>query len=669
MSPDWVESGQPLVAFDIMVPKDFEDVDSSSDIDMILSDDSTLHHSNGTLPSPSPSHLSSNLTHCPGIPLRWPRDHFFESYPFQRHEYSPSTIGYQFCAVEQNGQSFRVRSKHCNMYLVSDGSPCLQCQSVTKEVERLASMAAKVSAHTNHKYLTHEQLRELLKERDETILALKRESLNLGQRCASLMQRVQDCRRFLMAVATGDVPRLQQLIRQALKEGASLSKIISKLKDSLLGIYHARGYDTTDFDIALLVFHLGGRKLLYALSHYISIPSITAIKNHKTFTRIMPSPGVPTLDEVLFNMRENFLPRAKALESPFPSGMCMLWDEVAEEEQACYFGHLDAVGGMCRQHVHRISTWLTSLESAESIVRALYEGEVHYGKEASVIALASFGTQLRGAFPVVVSPTCGAETPEESARIAETVITSWNEVGAPIFGPIKSFSSDGAASRRAMMYLLFMKHMIEPQHPLYGRLSRLPGLNLYVGDGDITADFDWKHEIKRMSQLLRTQEGMVVGNTIVNRHILIQHLLRTGHHSEHEINTLMNPANAQDVPRAIDLIRAVAAIEGPNPNPGVLQEIKIIRVIGEMFSAFVDGFSKHDWCLAQQLTALSKYAHMVFILFHEYRVNLMPAQLYGDTQTTVKNVFFCVAKQQVEDGDQKLFLFWLGDDRLEALFG
>ncbi|KDQ52350.1 hypothetical protein JAAARDRAFT_101904, partial [Jaapia argillacea MUCL 33604] len=501
--------------------------------------------------------------------------------------------------------------------------------------------------------------------------------LNLGRKCASLMQRQQTSRSLLMAVARGDIPRIQQLIRQAMKEGVGLSTIISRLEDSLLGNYQARGYGHVDSDMAVLISRLGGRKLLYALNHYIAIPSITTLRRNRTFTRIMPSLGIPTAEEIQFNMREIFLQRAQALEPiRLPRrGMSVFWDEVSQEEQACYFPHVDAAGGFCRKHGPSVPMQLTTLESAELIAKALADGRIHYGKEASVIALGSFGTELRGAFPIVVSLTCKSETPEESAQILTTVISSWNQVGAPLYGPIWSIASDGDAGRQAMVFFLLMKYTIDPLHPLYKRLGGLPGLNMYVGDGDITADFDWKHEIKHSSASIPCL-GMLVGDTIINRHTWIRHLCRTGHHSEHEIDVLMNPADAQDVPRAIELVQAIREIGGIDANPSILQEVKVIRVIAEMFSSFVHAFigrcdlsPARCWSLKEQLTALSKYAHMAFILFRKYRSNLMPAQLYSDMQTTVKNAFFCVAKQQEEDGNEDIYLFWMGDDRLEVLFG
>ena len=125
------------------------------------------------------------------------------------------------------------------------------------------------------------------------------------------------------------------------------------------------------------------------------------------------------------------------------------------------------------------------------------QGIVHFGKEVSVLAITSFSSELCGAYPVVASPTCKSETPAEGAEILRTVFSAWKDEFANFLGPIWSFASDGDAGRRAMVYDLLMKRVIDPQHPLYKIVGNLPGLNLNVGDDDITADFDWKHEIKR----------------------------------------------------------------------------------------------------------------------------------------------------------------------------
>ncbi|PIL37672.1 hypothetical protein GSI_01366 [Ganoderma sinense ZZ0214-1] len=618
---------------------------------------------------------ATSFSPCSGIPLEWPRDKFFETYPFQRHGFSASALGYKFCSVEKDGAQFWVRADSCTRLRSEGSEACIECFSVREKVARLAAMAQFALPHTNHAYLTHEQLRELLRDRDQTLQHWKLKSLNLLRKCAATIQKLDDCHRFIMAVATSDVPRLGQLVTQCLKEKASVAKIIGRIEDALNGAYQARGYDSDDYDMALLVLRLGGRKLLYSMSQYIALPSLRALRRAAPFTRLMPSLGTPRLDDILFNIKELFLSKIPSLNPggvrPFHSGVVLMWDEVNMEETACYFPHADAVGGFCREHSASVNTRLSTFDAAVNLARRLFEGTLHYGKEASVIAVSSFGRSLRGAFPVLVSPTCKAESPQDSGKLLSTVIEAWSTLAASYFGPIWSFASDGDAGRRAMVYQQFMKHPIRPDNPLFPYLGNLPGLNLHVGDNDITGDFDWKHELKRIGRLFRTQEGVMIGTTIINHETFKRHLRRSDR-TESDVEQLMNPADSQDVPRAIEFLEAVEEI-GVLPttgcNPAALQEAQLIGAVGELFVAFMDAFIQPEWSLGEQLTSLSKFAHASFALFRHGGVNFMPNQLYGDMQMTVKNAFFCVAKQQLLDDLEPFYLFWLGDDRLETLFG
>ena len=332
------------------------------------------------------------------------------------------------------------------------------------------------------------------------------QTLNLSRQHGLLLSKLDDHKRLVMAVAENEVPRIHQLLRQALKEGAGVSKILAKLEDGLCGVYHARGYSADDRDIALLVLRLGGRKLLYAMSQHISIPSIRYLRHHSAFTKLTPSLGTPSLNEIKGNIDAVLASRPKTVAAPthrpYVSGVCIQWDEISIEEVADWFPSLNAVGGFCREHSAGIDTTLSTFESAVSIATALHEGTVHHGKEASVIAVGSYGVAVRGVFPILVSPTCKTEAPHDSAALLRTVFHAWRKSVASQLGPIWSFASDGDAGRRAMVYSMFMKHSIETRHSLYKYVGHLPGFNRQVGDNDVTGDFDWKHELKRTSLIL-----------------------------------------------------------------------------------------------------------------------------------------------------------------------
>ena len=150
-----------------------------------------------------------------------------------------------------------------------------------------------------------------------------------------------------------------------------------------------------------------------------------------------------------------------------------------------------------------------------------------------------------------------------------------------------------------------------------------------------------------MAWLLRTTEGIVVKNTLINREILIRHLQSNPNLNNLKIHQLMNPADAQDVPRAIELLTAIQGISKTIPDQYSSMEqheIAIISVIGDMFAAFLEAFTNVDLDLLDQMVSLSTYAHMCFTLFCRYQVNFTPNQLYIDSQTSTNNAIFCVAK-------------------------
>ncbi|KAI0355714.1 hypothetical protein OH77DRAFT_1495973 [Trametes cingulata] len=249
--------------------------------------------------------------------------------------------------------------------------------------------------------------------------------------------------------------------------------------------------------MSLLVLRLGGRKLLYAMSQYISLPSIRSLRRARVFTTLMPSLGFPKVEEVLYNVRQVFSSKAEDSKLRKESGTSIMWDELSVEEKADYFPHVDCVGGFCREHSGSVNTRLSTFDNAVNMAERLHDGTLHYGKEASVVALGSFSSsrELRGAHPILVSLTCKAESPKESAKVLSRVFAALKEAG--LDDTLWSFASDGDAGRRVMVHDLFMKHEVTPDHPLYPLLGGLPGMNLLVGDNDVTGDFDWKHEIKR----------------------------------------------------------------------------------------------------------------------------------------------------------------------------
>ncbi|KAG1837067.1 hypothetical protein C8R48DRAFT_782809 [Suillus tomentosus] len=94
-----------------------------------------------------------------------------------------------------------------------------------------------------------------------------------------------------------------------------------------------------------------------------------------------------------------------------------------------------------------------------------------------------------------------------------------------------------------------------------------------------------------------------------------------------------------------------------------------VKLLSDIIESILLPFIDISLLLTEQVQYLSCYAHLSFAIFCSHGCTFMPYQLYYDTHTMVKNIMFCIHKQQVLDPGEKFFLRDSGDDRLELHFG
>ncbi|KIJ05112.1 hypothetical protein PAXINDRAFT_36015, partial [Paxillus involutus ATCC 200175] len=182
-------------------------------------------------------------------------------------------------------------------------------------------------------------------------------------------------------------------------------------------------------------------------------------------------------------------------------GHSLMMDEIAINEEAYYEKSSNSIGGLCRDHAGLIDIKLTDYETIANALQAVHgESPVcHYGKEATVAAIAAFSPENYTPLPILVSPTCKSEKADRAETLLQRILECWrtHPDGEAKFGPVWCFSTDGDSTRRVACHSLFMKYDLDPSSELYEKLSRLAGLNLKFGAHLITMDFDPKHLVKR----------------------------------------------------------------------------------------------------------------------------------------------------------------------------
>lgn len=98
-------------------------------------------------------------------------------------------------------------------------------------------------------------------------------------------------------------------------------------------------------------------------------------------------------------------------------------------------------------------------------------------------------------------------------------------------------------------------------------------------------------------------------------------------------------------------------------------DLKSITLLSALIESFLTPFIDTMLSLFDQIRYLSHYSHLAFAFFHAHWRSFMSYQLYYDTQTAVKNVIFCCAKQQILDPNAPFYLGDVGNDPLEILSG
>ncbi|KAI6003279.1 hypothetical protein F5J12DRAFT_893920 [Pisolithus orientalis] len=496
-------------------------------------------------------------------------------------------------------------------------------------------------------------------------------TLNDGHTIAHKLSTIKSHSALVMALSQSDLPWLRQFLSTLLKNGAGINAILHKIEEAIEHGYKPHNYTKDAYDLALLVYCLGGANLLYALNQHLALPSLhSVIQNHFSTITITPTIGPITLDAIAMNISGH-----TALH-----GVSLLTDEVALEECTVYFPSANRVGGLCWKHSHAIDPILNTFKLATLIATKLTSGEVHLGKEMTVVAMHCFGEVET--YPVLATPLCKEEDHNDWEKLMKTTIdVRYSGDAQEMVGPLWSFATDGDSTRCKAGHKVFMKSKLNELSSLYGILSDLPGLNLYTGPHNMTLDFDHKHIIKCFCMMLCSMNGLMLNNGHhINVKFLPQYLTWLDGCDCIKAQKLVYPDDPQDVPQAVEHVKAITQLSHIDPTQvpytqphylsdgNAIVDFEALSMLGQLLHHLLEPFINVTLSLSEQVTHLSAFAHLLFALYHEHQHAFMPNQLYYDMQTMVKNAIFCITKQQQLKPSADFYLPDVGDNAIELLF-
>lgn len=235
------------------------------------------------------------------------------------------------------------------------------------------------SEKINRSYLTISQLHDVVENRVAQVKALKLNSLNQGRALASRTTVLNDFNRFLMAVSSGKVERINTLVSVALRNGVGLSGILDRIDRAMNLSYSPRSYTSLDHEKGVLALRLGESQLLNLLHRTAGFPHTRTIQRHTFIPHLRASAGVPSGSEMRYNLQAtSFSGLAKR------TGATLMFDEIALKKALRLDVHSNQVLGLCREHTSKhCSVEFAAYEDAEAIHKALCAGKVHLASEVS----------------------------------------------------------------------------------------------------------------------------------------------------------------------------------------------------------------------------------------------------------------------------------------------
>ncbi|KAG9119441.1 hypothetical protein FRC07_005533, partial [Ceratobasidium sp. 392] len=621
--------------------------------------------------------LHENIEACPGALFVYEVS-MFSHYPWHMHD--SDFLDYELSFIDPKGRFFRMTSYKCARKSPGRGAACSACNQIVmgqqfQDLVKRANPNAKIAPTTNIHLRTYSQLCDLLKDKSSTINDLKLKDVS-SQRCIqSLLTRMEDQKRLMLAIGQSDDVAVGRIIKTALRNGAGIETIIDRIVKAQQGLYSPKNYSQKAFDLVALVLRIGGPRLAYAVAKALHLPSISTVRDRLDLPRLLPSVGFPTSDEILSNIESFFGSDASRSNSCSKSGWSLMIDELANELCLRYHKLLDAIIGICREHANTtslrdLSTQTDTLDTLIATKEQLDSGECHHATETTMAALARFGQSNYNATVILASGTCKTEKAFDQARWIELILNSWRDspFGEAQHGPIWSICTDGDAKRRRAIFQLCMMSTLPESSDLYRLIGHLPLLNLRCGPTQITPDGDYKHEEKRLASALRSRSGILVNGTHITPKMLVKYLRSLDDLSESRILSLFDGTDPQNVPKANTLLMSLYRASQLPAFTSCTHD-KPFVLLGEVLGSFIHPFTTPTMTLDEQIASLAKCAHLIFALYRIDGTKFLTGQLVYDIQASIKNVIFCVAKTQLTDPALPFYLLQTGTNRLESRFG
>jgi hypothetical protein len=138
------------------------------------------------------------------------------------------------------------------------------------------------------------------------------------------------------------------------------------------------------------------------------------------------------------------------------------------------------------------------------------------------------------------------------------------------------------------------------------------------------------------------------------------------------LKSLLNPKDYQNVPMAVELLKAIVQeaeqfdLSGYQPTISNNVNLELIA-LAEICDSLLSISQQPKIDLGTQLLKLSKLAHLLLFIYRKHLTKFVHNSLYLDIQAIVQDAFIAAAYYKIIEPNTQLYLYQLGTDQLEQL--
>jgi hypothetical protein len=328
--------------------------------------------------TPQPS--NTKLWVCCGIPVEFPPGRSaHSSYPYGIHDELGDPWDYSVTSG-----AMILRAKGCTSKAQHMHGRCKACDRLT-ENGNLQGVLRRINTgvHENT-HLTYHSIGGLVtiaRRKIGEVRTLRLRRLNDAQKLVGKAVALDDFKRWVMAVGSGKVERVDRLVRVNLARKGGIRNLLDLYDRAARQVYHPRNYTEEDDLRGLLLWRLGGARVAGIAQCALHLPSLSTLRHHTLIPRLLVSSLSPSQLEVETNVSSNFQSIFDLIQDHGAMHQILMLDELKTEERLRHDDETNKILGACREHGTSTSLEFNSEKEVGLLIDGIDNSEVHLAVE------------------------------------------------------------------------------------------------------------------------------------------------------------------------------------------------------------------------------------------------------------------------------------------------